>query len=211
MQNLANRVKHLRRALNMTQQQFSEEIGVTRGYVSQIESGVVDSVGARFLAKLSLLEARVGVSNLAAGPIKEDSIKYNVSSTPIPLRKIPVYTFVQAGLATDYEGMPTSWEDQIDYDGKDPKAFGLRVAGDSMEPKFPAGTIITVSPAYPPHNGQLVVAKIKNEGVLFKLFHHNGDGSLITLTSYNLIYPPLTIPREKLHWLYRVVRASQNL
>ena len=147
---------------------------------------------------------------------EESSSKYgritsNVEPRPLHLRKIPVYTFVQAGQATAYEGLPTSWGDEIEYDGADEKAFALRVSGDSMSPNFPPGTIITVSPKHPPHNGNLVVAKIKDEGVLFKLFHHSGDGKKITLTSYNNAYPPIQLAREQLHWLYRVVRATQNL
>jgi SOS-response transcriptional repressor LexA len=63
---------------------------------------------------------------------------------------------------------------------------------------------------YPPNNGDLVVAKIEDEGVLFKRFHHSGDGKFITLTSYNSVYPPLTLNREKLHWLYRVEAATQR-
>ena len=136
---------------------------------------------------------------------------FNVDPRPLHLRKIPVYTFVQAGQATAYEGLPTAWGDEIEYDGADEKAFALRVSGDSMAPNFPPGTIITVSPKHPPHNGHLVVAKIKEEGVLFKLFHHSGDGKKITLTSYNSAYPPISLAREQLHWIYRVVRATQNL
>ena len=147
---------------------------------------------------------------------EEGSSKYgrtasNVTAHPLHLRKIPVYTFVQAGQATAYEGLPSAWGDEIEYDGADDKAFALRVSGDSMSPNFPAGTIITVSPKHPPHNGHLVVAKIKEEGVLFKLFHHSGDGKKLTLTSYNNAYPPIQLAREQLHWIYRVVRATQNL
>ena len=138
--------------------------------------------------------------------------KSNVESIPVKLREIPVFTFVQAGEATDYQGLPTSWGDTIGYDGADEKAFALRVAGDSMMPNYPPGTIITVSPKHPPHGGQLVVAKIKDEGVIFKLFHHSGDGRIVTLTSYNdRLYPPIELPREKLDWLYRVVGAYQKL
>lgn len=125
-------------------------------------------------------------------------------------RRVPIYSFVQAGHATDYEDLPADGEDTVEYDGDDRNAFALRVAGDSMSPNFPPGTIITVSPSYPPHNGQLVVAKIKEEGVLFKIFHHSGDGRIVTLTSYNQAHPEIKLEREKFHWIYRVVAATQR-
>lgn len=192
--------------MGLTQQRFSEEIATTRGYVSQIEAGIVTQVGANFLSKLAMLEERHSASERKAGR----KIESNVDPNPVPMRRIPIYTFVQAGQATAYEGLPTSWDDTIEYDGPDEKAFALRVAGDSMEPKFEPGMIITVSPKHPPHNGQLVVAKIKNEGCVFKLFHHSGDGKIITLSSYNPAYKDIVLPREKLHWIYRVVRSTQN-
>ena len=196
----------------MTQRRFSEEIAATRGYVSQIEAGVVTQVGANFLNKLALLEQKYSAPERKAGRTAEQVAPYrsNVDPTPVPMKRIPIYTFVQAGAATAYEGLPTSWDDTIEYDGPDEKAFALRVAGDSMEPRFEPGMIITVSPKYPPHNGQLVVAKIKNEGCVFKLFHHSGDGKIITLSSYNPAYKDIVLPREKLHWIYRVVRSTQN-
>jgi phage repressor protein C with HTH and peptisase S24 domain len=80
-----------------------------------------------------------------------------------------------------------------------------------MEPRFPAGTIITVSPSVPIRNGDLCVATIKNEGSIFKIFHHSGDLKTVTLTSYNhALYPPITLPRESFHSIFRVVRSSYN-
>jgi len=209
MSNIVNRVLLLRKKLGMSQEVFAREMGFSRGYLSQVEAHLVKP-GAKFTRQVELMEKSPTAYKLAG---QGGGYPYsNVDPVALRTRKIPIYTFVQAGQATAYEGLPTSWDDTIEYDGPDETAFALRVTGDSMMPNFPPGTIITVSPKHPPGNGHLVVAKIKNEGVLFKLFHHSGDGKKITLTSYNSqLYPPITRDREQFHWIYRVVRATQNL
>ena len=116
---------------------------------------------------------------------------------------------IQAGLATIYESTPESWEDAVDYDGTDVTAFALRVTGDSMLPRFPAGTIIVVSPQYPPRHGDFVAAFIKEEGALFKKFKHTGDARTVVLESLNPEFPNVERPREDFHWIYRVAEARQ--
>lgn len=80
-----------------------------------------------------------------------------------------------------------------------------------MEPKFPEGTIITVSPKHPPRNGQHVAARLNGEGVFFKIFHHSGDNKTVTLTSYNPAFPPMVYNRERFDWIYPVTDATQKL
>jgi len=213
MKKIAERLKALRKELGMTQAAFAAHINASRAYISQLEGNpkLAKSPSPKFMEKIVMVESSTNARQLAEQHAAYRSGVSNVDPKPIRLRQIPIYTFVQAGQAVEYEGLPTRWEDTIEYDGNDERAFALRVAGDSMEPKFPAGTIITVSPKYPPHSGQLVVARIKNEGCVFKLFHHSGDGKIVTLSSYNPLYEKIVLPRENLHWLYRVVRSTQNL
>jgi len=190
-------------------------MGYSRTFVSLVERGV-NQAGPRFIQQMELLD-RLGVPERDMATTVRERPAHYYASNAVPhkgkMRQIPVYTFVQAGQAVAYEELPEIWDDTIEYDGNDEQAFALRVAGDSMSPNFPPGTIITVSPRNPPNNGSLVVAKIKEEGVLFKMFHHTGQGddTKIILSSYNQVYPTITLPREKLHWIYRVTRATQNL
>ncbi len=151
------------------------------------------------------------------GVLKEEPAKYiangeRTNLSPVPFkksRKIRVYSMIQAGLATIYESVPESWEDVVDYDGTDTGAFALRVTGDSMLPRFPSGTVIIVSPQYPPRYGDFVAAYIKDEGALFKKFVHTGDAKSVTLVSLNEDFPPVERPREDFDWIYRVVEARE--
>jgi len=168
---------------------------------------------------LSVLELLEREANLKATRVADRPAPYGArdkSNVALAIppgrieRQIPILSYAQAGVATDDEELPREWDDTVGYDGTDKKAFALRVEGDSMSPQFPAGTIITVGPSNPPHNGNLVVARLKGEGVLFKLFHHSGDNRIVTLTSFNPAYPVIQIAREKLHWIWKVVQATQR-
>ena len=190
----------------MTQNEFAKHIGISRAYLSVLETG--DKVpSAEVTGKIELLESSQNAASIAeeAAIYGRSPIGGNVDPKRLDLRIIPVFSFVQAGIATDYEDLPRDeWEGQVEYMGNDEKAFGLRIVGDSMEPKYSPGDIVIVSPKYAAVNGQKVVAKIKREGVVFKIMHHSGDGKMIELTSYNPAYPPIIRPREDFHWIYPV-------
>ena len=70
---------------------------------------------------------------------------------------IPVINSVSAGYPIDFDdlGYPVGFAD--DYvrclDLHDPNAFGVRVVGDSMEPKFQEGEIVIFSPAIEVNSG----------------------------------------------------------
>jgi phage repressor protein C with HTH and peptisase S24 domain len=147
-----------------------------------------------------------------SSPVRKPQSEYSEPSNlaPVPFkksRKIRVYSMIQAGLATIYETTPESWEDVVDYDGSDKAAFALRVTGDSMLPRFPAGTIIVVSPQYPPSFSDFVAAYVKDEGGLFKVLKNSGEAKTVRLVSLNPEFPPTERPREEFDWIYRVIEA----
>jgi phage repressor protein C with HTH and peptisase S24 domain len=209
MNKISQKVSDLRTTLGLSQQAFADRIGFSRNYISRVELGK-NRPGKRFTSAVAILEKEAAalnsgrIADARPAPYGARGLESNVNPQRLELRKIPVYSFVQAGVATDFEALPESWESEEAYLGNDPRAFGLRIVGDSMEPKYSPGDVVVVSPQYPATNGDRVVANIKNQGVLFKVMHHSGTGEVIKLTSYNSVYPPLEIPREQFHWIYPV-------
>jgi phage repressor protein C with HTH and peptisase S24 domain len=207
---ISQRIKSARDALGLTQIQFADRIGFSRNYISRLETGRNSNPLKRFLKELSLLEEEARVRKVAEAPAHYSSSKKaahpheNVAPGLIELRRVRVYSMVQAGMATDFEMLPGEWEDEVAYLGDDPRAYGLRIVGDSMEPKYSPGDIVIVSPRNPARNGDRVVAHIRDQGVLFKLMHHSGDLRTVTLSSYNPAYRDITVPREDLLWMHPV-------
>lgn len=118
------------------------------------------------------------------------------------LRYIHVVSWAQAGEACDYEDLPEEWMKRIPTDSDDNEAFGVEIKGDSMEPKYSEGETAILMPTKKARNGDLVVARLKNNGVVFKLFHLTNNK--FHLTSYNTAYPPLILSEKDFHWIYPV-------
>lgn len=129
-----------------------------------------------------------------------------------PARDIPLVSWAQAGIATNYEELPADWQETIPAAVPDNTAFAIQLRGDSMEPQYKDGDIAIVMPGQAAHNGDLVIANIKNEGFAFKILNLvDGDPDRIRLTSYNMVYAPMEFSREKFHWIYPVYSVTKRV
>jgi SOS-response transcriptional repressor LexA len=188
--NFAERLRLWRISQNLTQAEAATQLDINRGYLSQIECG--RAPGKALRTRFLLLEKATSIKtspNVGAA--------YN-------LRNLPVLSWAQAGHATDYGEIPADWDEVVPSDVGDERAFGVRLRGDSMEPRFSDGDIAILLPSIPPSNGNVVVANLKNEGVLCKIMHVQLDKNVITLSSYNPAYPPMERHRDEFNWMFPV-------
>lgn len=155
----------------MTEQQFAEAVGVTRGAVQQWEKegGTAPTrkkqpLVAKVLG-LSVAQLMSGESNTEAGPGITGSV--------------PLLSSVQAGLYT----MHVDNFDVGDDGGADlvptsvpikRHTFALRVNGDSMEPDFREGMILIIEPEMDPQPGDFVIAKNGDDETTFKQLVKDG-------------------------------------
>ena len=195
--NFAERLRFWRMSQSLTQAEAAAQLGIDRAYLSQIERGRPpgNALRTRFL----LLEK---ASSIKASP--NVGAAYN-------LRRLPVLSWAQAGEATEYGEIPADWDEVVPSDVSDERAFGVRLRGDSMEPRFSDGDIAILLPSLAPTNGDIVVANLKNEGVLCKIMHVQLDKSLITLSSYNPAYPPMERHRDQFNWMFPVSSIMKQL
>lgn len=185
-----SKLKRLREDKGLTQKDISKASGVSQGSISQLENN-----GRKFTQESvnKILES--------LGITEEDFFSTNLTPVEIPgkgERLIPVISWVSAGRFIDCVDV---WPDCVSGEdepvhvfktvGK--KAFGLRVNGDSMEPRFMAGDIIIVDPDIHPENGNFCVVWL-NGDVSFRIFHENDQE--IRLESMNNKYPEFIIKRN---------------
>lgn len=132
----------------------------------------------------------------------------NFGEGPDMRGKVPMISLVKAGEFSEtidilQPGDAIDWVDttvQIR-----PHTFALRVEGDSMEPDFPAGTILIVEPDFEALAGDFVIAKNGAEEATFKqLVKDGGDWYLKPL---NTRYP--IKPLSNGH-IVGVVRAAER-
>ncbi len=88
--------------------------------------------------------------------------------------------------------------------------FAIRISGDSMEPDFHDGSIVLIKKidekAFIPWGHPMIVDS--SNGVLFKDVYPSEKGSdYIEAQSINPKYPPIQIPQDCIHGLYRIVSS----
>jgi repressor LexA len=195
----AQRLHFWRVSQGLTQAQAASLLEIDRGYLSQVEHG--RSPGTALRTRFHLLERSASIK-------RGDG---HIIGGAYGLRNIPILSWAQAGLAIDFEEMPTDWKDVVPSDVTDEHAFGVRLRGDSMEPKFSDGDIAILLPSTPATNGEVVVANIKNEGPVCKLMHVQLDKKVVKLSSYNPAYPPMEYHRDDFHWIFPVSAVIKQL
>jgi len=223
MPTIGHRVKIIREALGLTKEAFATRMRFSRNYCSEVELGKRHNPGFRFLEQLSALEKEAATMTTSSreeattGVVLEGEKKIGrtlltVDEPEEPVRTIPILSWSQAGKAVPYEQVPSSWEDTMKVDGvRDVRAYAVRLVGDSMEPRFYDGDIVVCSPSIPPRHGDLVVASLRADGVVFKLLQVSGDFKKLTLLSYNPIYPPMEFKREAFEWIHPVVKMERRI
>jgi SOS-response transcriptional repressor LexA len=196
-EDFAERVRLWRVSQNFTQAEAAKQLDIDRGYLSQVERGRAPgkSLRIRFL----LIE-------------KSSSVKFtgNVPAA-YAMRNLPVLSWMQAGQVIEPVELPQDWDEVVPSEVSDERAFGVRLRGDSMEPKFSDSDIAILLPGTAPTNGDTVVANLKNHGVLCKIMHVQLDKNLVQLSSYNPAYPPTAYHRDEFHWIFPVVTIIRQL
>jgi SOS-response transcriptional repressor LexA len=201
---LSERLKTARARLGLTQQGLAELTGFSLSAIGNWES----SQNLPGPAKLGQLAKKLGVS-----------IDYLLGNEPaasgrlpgLEIRQVPIVSWAQAGDLVAYSDLDAAWHEYTATTCRDENCFAVTISGDSMEPKYAAGDIAIVMPNVEPRNGCLVVCKLKNEGVFFKLFHQAGDNRKIRLSSYNPVYPVMECPKEDFVWIYPVYQVTKNV
>lgn len=124
---------------------------------------------------------------------------------------IPVFRSVRGGPPMDHNGVDGVVEFEIPrglLQVTDPQAFGYIVEGSSMEPEYPHGAIVIISPRDTVHNGDVCFVWFgpsRSWGKTIKEVVDAGDHWL--LRAQNLNYDPVVeaIPKEEVSRIYPVV------
>jgi phage repressor protein C with HTH and peptisase S24 domain len=197
--NFAERVRRWRARLGLTQAEAAKLLRINRSYLSQVEGNRPPGRALRY--RFQILEK----SSAMTPPIPQ-----NVAGA-YGLRSVPVLSWAQAGQATGVEPLPSDWSEVVPTDVADQRAFGVRLHGDSMEPKYSDGDIAILLPGTAPTNGETVVANLKHQGALCKIMHVQLDKNLVILSSYNPAYPPTEYHRDEFHWIFPVAAVIKQL
>lgn len=205
----------------MSIKQLSEETGYSIGVLQAVENGARAS--ERMLKAIEKVLPGFSADEAMATSehpniIREDGQEATYGTAPrialpsgIKGRMVPLFSFAQAGqyaLCSTDEGW--GGEAVLAMGISDPKAFGLRIEGDSMAPHVNPGDVVIVVPSLNLARGDTVIVKTTDDEVFCKLWAGESQGSVV-LRSHNPAHPELQIPREQVAFIYPVAQVTKSL
>jgi len=143
----------------------------------------------------------------------ERQVLEDLGADAVQLHWIPLISWSQAerSLEVDFSDV-MNWEQRVATSVKDPNAIAVQIRGDSMEPKISEGDTVTLLCSVKAQNGDIVVARQKNGGVICKLFHLRGRaGRTFVLTCFNPAYPAMEHEEDDFFWIYPVHSVHKTL
>lgn len=177
----SDRLKELRNARGITQQQLADWTGLGRTRIGNYERGVREP-------DFETQEILADFFNVR--------LDYLMDRKSTPVTRIPVLGQVIAGIPIeaieeilDYEEISTDMATQGEY-------FGLQIKGNSMEPKFSNGDVIIVRKQDDVDSGDIAIVLVNgNEATVKKIKKFDGG---INLIPTNPDYDVLTYTNEEI-------------
>lgn len=172
-----NRIKSLRAELEMKQTDLAKQLKVGQNTVSNWETGRTEPDFA-CLQKMSQI-FHVSIDYI----LGHNSLRQNASGVGVT---IPVLGDVAAGIPIE------AITDIVDYEEIDAamaatgEFFGLRIRGDSMEPRMREGDVVIVRKQDTAENGDTVVALVNGDSATVKKIKIGPEG--ITLIPTNPVH-----------------------
>lgn len=184
-----------RKELNMTMKQVADKVGVSEGTISRWESGkIADMRRDKIMAYAQAL-------NISPAIIMGwDNVDSSSTSESIHAgKRIPVLGSVAAGIPIDAIEDVLDWEDISEDMAKTGEFFGLRIKGDSMQPRIVEGDVVIVRQQSDADSGDVVIVQVNGDKATCKRLAKYSSG--ISLISFNPTYEPMNYTNEQIEQL----------
>lgn len=195
-----DQMRDYRKQNDLTQSEMGQLLGVSQNYIYMIEAGRT-APSQRLVMLFNHLKEKKLLKSLYP----------NQNGNVPPLRHIPVLSWGQVAQVHDFENVPQDTADMIPSDCPDHLAIGVALKGDAMEPEFRPDDIVVIAPTTRPANGDLVLAKLRDGSVAFRLLHFNRDQRGFKLSSYNSAYPTMEFEPQDVAWMHPVESVLKKI
>lgn len=149
---LAKNLETLLQEKQISQTRLSKISGVSQSYIFKILNDRIKKPSLDTLEKLATaLDSTVAQLNHSLELPKE-------ADPVVGLRKVPLISWVQAGLTTPVASLDDMDKWYICPVRISKNGFALKVRGESMEPMFFEGDIVFIDPDVPAESGRIVAA-----------------------------------------------------
>lgn len=181
----SERLKAARKKSGLTQTEIAKKLFISQAAYSKYETGQ-SSPNPETLAKIAEI-LNVTVSSLI-GKSKDGAAPGRV--------RIPVLGRVAAGIPIEAIEEIIDWEDLDAAEYGTGEYFGLKIRGDSMEPKISDGDVVIVHRQEDVDNGDIAVVLVNGDEGTCKRIKKSPQG--VTLISSNPAYEPMYFSNDEI-------------
>lgn len=199
-QTLGERIRSRRKELKLTQKDLANALkNVSHVAVSQWESNTTKPNAENILDLSTVLQCEISWLLRGQG-------ESNVLPASIGMTKVPLISYIQAGVWTGIEDFRETCGDYeyilTDLDVSE-NAFALEIRGDSMTPDFIEGDVVIIDPSEQPHAGEFVAAINGSYEATFKKYRPLGEVDQFRREHFELIalnpdYPKLSTRKQEI-------------
>ena len=202
--NMGTIIKKRREQLGISQEQLANILGYkSRSSINKIELNHTDLPQSKIVALAKALS--VTPAYLMGW---EDLEQPTPKSNGYPTVRIPVLGDVAAGVPILAQQDIVGYEDIPADMAKTGEYFGLKIKGDSMEPKIHDNDIVIVKSMSDAENNDIVIAMINNEAVCKRLVKYTNS---LVLRSLNSNYDDIELhPDDDIHILGVVIESRSK-
>ena len=181
------RLKEIRKGHKKSQEELAKLLGVTQATLSGWENEKYEIDNKSLIKCAEILNVSV---DYLLGRSDEQS---DPSSNAI---KIPVLGNVAAGLPISAVENILDYEEISEDMSRTGEFFGLRIKGNSMEPRIKEGDVVIVRQQDDVESGQVAIVLINGDDATCKKFVKHDNG--ISLVSYNPSHSPMFFTPEEI-------------
>lgn len=173
----------------MTQGDLAAKTGYAdKTMISKIEKGVID-----------LPQSKIYLFAQALNTTPRALMGWTSENTQPHSTRIPVLGRVAAGIPIDAIEDVLDWEEITPSMAMTGKFFGLKIKGDSMQPRMVEGDVVIVRCQPDAESGDIVIVQVNGDTATCKRLSKHESG--ISLISFNPSYPPMVYTNEQIEQL----------
>lgn len=194
MADIGKRIKEKREISGMTQEELATKLGYkNKSTIAKIENGTNDIVQSKVIEFANALSTTVaylmGWDN-NVGPITNGTKEKKKGVT------IDVLGRVAAGIPIEAVEEIIDTEEISEEMASSGEFFGLKIHGNSMEPKFSEGDVVIVRRQDDAESGDIVIATVNGDEATCKRLRKYRDG--IELVSSNPEFKPMFFSNQEI-------------
>ena len=197
------RIKERRLALNLTQEELAQRLGLQKSAIAKYESGRVENIKRSVLAKMAeILEC--SPTYLMGWDDEHPSTPSYSNIFPLQRKRVPLLGEIACGEPI----FCNEGRESYIAAGTDIKAdFCLKARGDSMTgARIMDGDIVFIQKDAPIEDGQIYAVVIDDEATL-KRVYYDAEDHMLQLVAENPAYKPLIYTGEKLDHVHILGKA----